>query len=297
MPEAFHHVRPTTVSTGGHYAQRYAVAAPEYGLALLAEAQVEPDARHVVHTHGEAQLIGVLSGRLAFDVHPANAERHRLELAAGDACVLAAGVPHAVADCAGAAVRLLDVRLSTAAGTPTARFLADLPGPPLRRCGAAVLAARAADLRGAVRDTGARRAARLLTAVWRLLADVAAAPTAGGPPSPVGSGDGCDDRRLALADELMRDRIGDPLDVSVLARAVGVSRVHLTRLYLKHRGTTPAAHLRQLRVARAGDLLSTTTLSVKEVAAVCGFATPEHFARVFRAATGRTPTAHQGRRG
>jgi transcriptional regulator GlxA family with amidase domain len=167
-------------------------------------------------------------------------------------------------------------------------FTADVPATAVLACGSATLAARAADLRAAARSVGPGRAARLMAAVWRLLADVAAASEA---TAKADADRG--DRRVALADKLMLDRIADPLDVTALAAAVGVSRVHLTRLYLAHHGIGPAARFRRLRVDRAARLLATTTLSVKEVAGVCGFTTPEHFARVFRAATGRTPGAHQ----
>jgi len=68
-----------------------------------------------------------------------------------------------------------------------------------------------------------------------------------------------------------------------------VSREHLTRLFLKHIGFAPQEFMLWQRLYRAGHLIKETGLSVKEVAARTGFATPAAFVRAFKRVHGITP--------
>ena len=73
--------------------------------------------------------------------------------------------------------------------------------------------------------------------------------------------------------------------------AAGLSRSQLTRLYAKYLGIGPAERLRQLRIEKAREMLRGSTLSIKQIAHVCGFTCPNHFCRVFQQVTGGTPTS------
>lgn len=74
-----------------------------------------------------------------------------------------------------------------------------------------------------------------------------------------------------------------------LMRLMGRSREHVSRGFRQHLGTTAGAWLRHERVRRARLLLTTTRLSVLEVALDCGFASPSHFHKCFREELGTTP--------
>ena len=84
-----------------------------------------------------------------------------------------------------------------------------------------------------------------------------------------------------------------PLDE--LAEAASVSKAHLSRQFTRTFGLGAVSALEQVRLARAGTLLSRSTMTVTEVAATCGFHDPLHFSRRFRAAYGRSPRAHRAR--
>jgi AraC family transcriptional regulator, carnitine catabolism transcriptional activator len=99
------------------------------------------------------------------------------------------------------------------------------------------------------------------------------------------------DPALRRALDLMERRIEEPLSCRALAKAVGLSLRQLQRLFLDNLGTTPSRHYRLLRLARAHALLQQTALPVTEVALSAGFAAPEHFSRLYRAAFGRPPSA------
>ena len=59
---------------------------------------------------------------------------------------------------------------------------------------------------------------------------------------------------------------------------------------------TPHAYLTDIRIRYAKRLLcqkETAKLPISEVAMFSGYYDPDYFCRVFRAKTGRTPTAYQ----
>ncbi len=74
-----------------------------------------------------------------------------------------------------------------------------------------------------------------------------------------------------------------------LAAAAHVTPSHLVRLSREHLGVTPVALLWETRVRRGLDLLKNTGLTVAEVADQCGFASPFHFSRRVKQATGKPP--------
>jgi AraC family transcriptional regulator of arabinose operon len=81
----------------------------------------------------------------------------------------------------------------------------------------------------------------------------------------------------------------EKVTVAALARRAGMSPSHLAHIFRAQTGTTPLAWLEDRRLARARQLLLTTDLAVKSIAALCGFADGEHLARRFRSRTGRSP--------
>jgi transcriptional regulator GlxA family with amidase domain len=79
----------------------------------------------------------------------------------------------------------------------------------------------------------------------------------------------------------------------VLARSVRLSRWHLGHLFKNEVGDSPARYLRALRMRRAGVLLATTLLTVKEIRYRVGVRDQSHFARDFKSIYGLTPTEYR----
>lgn len=88
----------------------------------------------------------------------------------------------------------------------------------------------------------------------------------------------------------IRASLDRPLSVPQLAEIAGLSRAHFTRTFTAHQGMPPAEFVAQERMRRASRLLTDETLSVKQVAATCGFSDPNYFAKAFRRVFGTSPT-------
>jgi transcriptional regulator GlxA family with amidase domain len=101
---------------------------------------------------------------------------------------------------------------------------------------------------------------------------------------------GAHHRSLTQAAALMEANIEEPLSLDTLARLSEVSQRQLQRLFRRHLGLTPAQCYLNLRLRRARDLLLQTDMPVMNVTVACGFRSPTHFSKSYRAAFGRAPS-------
>lgn len=93
---------------------------------------------------------------------------------------------------------------------------------------------------------------------------------------------------------LLARRATDPaITLQIVADAVGVSRWHLSRLLRSWTGLSFLGLLAALRIREAKRLLIESSLSVKEVAARCGYEHVSHFDRQFRRQCGMTPGTYR----
>ena len=94
----------------------------------------------------------------------------------------------------------------------------------------------------------------------------------------------------------MKAHLEEPLSLTDLARGSGYSRRHVERMFVSVLGETPGDFYRGLRLDHGRNLLSTTDMTLIEVAVACGFASVAHFSRSFRARFGLAPTKFHGAR-
>jgi len=90
---------------------------------------------------------------------------------------------------------------------------------------------------------------------------------------------------------LIREGALDDASVEVLAERLGIGPRHLSRLFKKHLGASPAQVARTARVHRAKRLLDETDLAMTEVALRSGFRSQRRFNTVFAEIYRRPPTA------
>jgi AraC-like DNA-binding protein len=95
--------------------------------------------------------------------------------------------------------------------------------------------------------------------------------------------------------ELLRLALANDFSARRVARELGISSRQLQRIFKARLQTSPAVWLREQRLLRAQQLLSTSG-SVKTVAYSLGFTHVSQFCRDFKARFGRRPSADLQRR-
>jgi AraC-like DNA-binding protein len=89
--------------------------------------------------------------------------------------------------------------------------------------------------------------------------------------------------------ELFRASPGSPLGVERMARAAGMSRSVFAQRFREATQQTPMEYVRQLRLEYAHQLVATSDLPLKVIAADLGFASLQHFSRAVHQAFGVPP--------
>jgi transcriptional regulator GlxA family with amidase domain len=97
------------------------------------------------------------------------------------------------------------------------------------------------------------------------------------------------DQRVRAVIALMNASLNRNLTLSEMAMAVGLSTSHLRRLFKVQTGKSVTGYLKDLRLHHSRELLETTFLSVKQIAASVG-QSANHFATDFKKAHGVTPS-------
>jgi transcriptional regulator GlxA family with amidase domain len=76
-----------------------------------------------------------------------------------------------------------------------------------------------------------------------------------------------------------------------------MSTRQLERLFRRYLGRSPKRYYMELRLQKARNLLQQTDMSVINVALACGFASPSHFSKCYRALYKTTPYRERGAAG
>jgi transcriptional regulator GlxA family with amidase domain len=100
--------------------------------------------------------------------------------------------------------------------------------------------------------------------------------------------------KLSQVIQMMESNIEEPISPSVLAREVGMSTRQLERLFRRYLSRSPKRYYMELRLQKARNLLMQTDMTVINVALACGFASPSHFSKCYRAHYNTTPYRERG---
>lgn len=96
--------------------------------------------------------------------------------------------------------------------------------------------------------------------------------------------------QLYRARQLLRERLADPPSLDQLAAELGISQPRLSRDFRALFGTSVFGFLRELRLQRARELLTTTTLPIKTIALEVGYRDPRDLGRGIKQRFGMTPS-------
>lgn len=100
-------------------------------------------------------------------------------------------------------------------------------------------------------------------------------------------------RHLLRAKDLADARYFEPLGVTEMARAAGLSRAHFSREFRRAFGESPHAYLLTRRLERAAALLRDTDRSVADICFSVGLRSVGSFTTSFTRTFGRSPTAYR----
>jgi AraC family transcriptional regulator, glycine betaine-responsive activator len=98
---------------------------------------------------------------------------------------------------------------------------------------------------------------------------------------------------LITVAQLMEQNIEKPLSLDQIASRTDLSRRQIERLFKRHLDCVPNRYYLQMRLRRARELLLQTSMPIIDITTACGFQSPPHFSRCYRAQFGCPPSAER----
>lgn len=123
---------------------------------------------------------------------------------------------------------------------------------------------------------------------WSLLAQLAADAAAGGRGRA---------EPVRQAQEHLRRNFAKPVGVPELARMAGLSPSHFSALFRAATGGGVVEYTKRLRMARAREMLITSSRTVGDIATAVGYNDAFYFSRQFRTVHGCSPSEYRGQHG
>jgi AraC family transcriptional regulator len=100
-------------------------------------------------------------------------------------------------------------------------------------------------------------------------------------------------RPLRRVLERMQADLSATLDLATLAAESGYSKAHFLRTFRAATGQAPHRYLIELRLEKAQALIGSTSTSLIDIAAACGFSSHAHLTTAFRSRFGVSPSAYR----
>jgi AraC family transcriptional regulator of arabinose operon len=101
------------------------------------------------------------------------------------------------------------------------------------------------------------------------------------------------DGRIKKALEIVGERLAAPLNIATLGKAVGLSRSRFSVLFTEQVNLSPQAYIEFVRLARAAQMLHSSSWSVAHIAEEVGFPNAYYFSTRFRRRYGVPPSAYR----
>jgi AraC-like DNA-binding protein len=100
-------------------------------------------------------------------------------------------------------------------------------------------------------------------------------------------------RKMQKAKVIMRETLYSSISPELIARQLSMSYSGFRRAFREYTGTSPSKYMIELKMNEAKLLLSTSSLSVKEIAYKLNFDNPDYFPVFFKKRTGLTPLEYR----
>lgn len=93
---------------------------------------------------------------------------------------------------------------------------------------------------------------------------------------------GISDSMIESAIDYMGKNYHNKISLPDISESLGISYIHFSRCFRAAMGITPFEYLANLRLNQAQHLLTTTDLSIREIAPLCGFENEYYFSNFFK---------------
>jgi len=101
------------------------------------------------------------------------------------------------------------------------------------------------------------------------------------------------ERAVERAIGVIREKYGAQIGVDDMARAANYSRFHFTRLFYQVTGLTPRRFLVAVRLHKAKQLLTSTSLPITDICHLVGYTSVGTFGSLFACSVGLPPTTYR----
>ena len=102
-----------------------------------------------------------------------------------------------------------------------------------------------------------------------------------------------DMERTKLMITFMENHFNDDLTIRQIATVVALSEGECLRCFKRSIGLSPIKFLKEYRILRAAELISTTNQQISDIATQCGFLDMSYFAKSFKQIFKETPTNYR----
>jgi AraC-like DNA-binding protein len=110
----------------------------------------------------------------------------------------------------------------------------------------------------------------------------------------IGLDQNCEDAlRIRKSCALMRENVDREVSIRHISEELGLSYETFRKQFRNYVGMSPLQYFLSLKIERAKELLTTTRMSIKEIAYSMNFDSPDYFCSQFRRKTGRKPSEYR----
>ncbi len=100
-------------------------------------------------------------------------------------------------------------------------------------------------------------------------------------------------QKIERAKIIMNENLLGDVSPEQIAESLNISYSWFRKVFKSYTGYAPAQYFQELKINRAKQLLTDTTLSIKEIAFELNYNSTEHFFSIFKRKTRLTPTAYR----
>lgn len=99
--------------------------------------------------------------------------------------------------------------------------------------------------------------------------------------------------RIKTMLQYIHDHYADEITLTQISKHAMVSESECLRCFQKNIGTSPIQYVKQYRIQKAAELLSTTNQKISDIGNLCGFGDISYFIKAFKKQKGCTPSEYR----